>query len=674
MCLAMHLRSQTVPAGGPQGGRWDGPYRPIAPDANSDNPWHSCCEIAHAVLIGKPGPTQGKVLIIQGNGARWIWDPASPNSVSLDTFNENHVDNLFCSCHSVDGQGDIVVHGGTREWPGVNPPACPTTPVCDPLVPAPSSNCGPQPKWSYVYDPTTMAWSGDYPLRVPVYHNPPANFRNLGFYYSGSLRLPDGRVLSAGGGSSPLTTYNPNNNCCDCGDNYFVNGWQYFDPSHPGGPRWIGNGVGYFDGLSGGPLSPAERYEFNFYPLLTLMPGSAPGSAFVFAPTVTNDRKGNFADFGFAAVVAPTASMSLATPLGGSAWQVHASTMLVPGTTTSRNLLYPNGFLWPLELDSQGLLPATAIRRFVVLGGCDFNDYLSGAAGATSYGVPLHPDGGRRTMPQVYTIDNPGVGTGTWSSSLLPGPNFPRIYSNTVLLPDRKAFLVGGATFDFLPFAGQGAPVVRNRERKAAPVLLPEMLDLQDPTGWAVCEPHVSPRLYHSVALLLPDARVLVGGGYRGKKNVSSTEPYPELPPVDPEHHTWADWRLQHSNFEIYSPDYLLQGKRPEIQLLQSSEWGYGEEYEIAVHLPGSSQPALEIGSVCLMSPGSVTHHYDWDQRYVGLHHSTSASHPDHRIVISMPASANLAAPGWYMLFVVTNGTATDGMRIPSVAKFIRLQ
>jgi hypothetical protein len=110
--LPSALRAQATQQGGPPPGVWEGPYRPIAPDANSDNPWHSCCEIAHAVLLIKPGQTQGKVLIIQGNGARWIWDPAAPNSISADTFNDIELENLFCSCHSVDGEGNVVVHGG----------------------------------------------------------------------------------------------------------------------------------------------------------------------------------------------------------------------------------------------------------------------------------------------------------------------------------------------------------------------------------------------------------------------------------------------------------------------------------------------------------------------------------------------------------------------------------
>lgn len=83
---------------------WEGPYTPIPVHANS-HPNQHCCEIAHAILIAKPGVTQGKVLLIQSNGKRWLWDPSAPNSVAIETFCDMiaPTDNLFCAGHSVDG-------------------------------------------------------------------------------------------------------------------------------------------------------------------------------------------------------------------------------------------------------------------------------------------------------------------------------------------------------------------------------------------------------------------------------------------------------------------------------------------------------------------------------------------------------------------------------------------
>lgn len=650
---------------GAQDSAWEGPYRPIPP-TNPAQEYHSCCEVAHAVLIAKPGLSQGRVLIVQSNGRRWVWSPAAPSTVQLAEFTEDvypPIKNLFCSVHSVDSDGNIVVAGGVRDIPfGSSAPLC---------------ACTPQPTYSYVVRPETgeMVYT-EHSMLVPQYHQPPPNFNNFGYYYPGSVRLPNGFILSAGGGSSPLTTTQTPNRCCDSGDPYFVNGWQYFDPWAQGGARWVGNGVFPLPGLVGGPTAANERFEFNYYPLLTVMPGAEPGTAFVFAPVCTNDRKFNFwYNAGFGAVASPSATMDLAPALGNAPWVIRDQLdKTVAGVTTPRNLYYPNGFLWPLQLDSYGELAAGSPRRYVVMGGCDLNEYLSDTQ---PLAVPLHPAGGRPAMPDVYTIDNPE--SGSWTKSFLPAPNFPRIYGNVVLLPDRTALSVGGANFDFLPFTGQGSAVtpLHARERTASPVFVPESLDLDNPTEWKVESEHVSPRLYHSIALLLPDGRVLVGGGYRGKTpdyiQPVSNPPVLQNPSL-PEHFTWYNWRNEHSNFEIYNPPYLTGGSpRPQITAVAGSIT-YDSTFEITVAMPGETNPVNLIDSVCLMSPGSETHHFGWDQRYVGLYAAPSPTHPNTRMVVTAPAGPHLAPPGYYMLFVCTTASAaTKDQRVPSVAAFVKL-
>jgi hypothetical protein len=109
---------------------WDGPYTPIPVHAQPGQHQH-CCEVAHALLIGK-GPHTGKVLLIQSNGDRWLWDPAAPRSVSREPLCDMiaPTDDMFCSGHSADGNGDLVVVGGARHRSG-NP-----------------TSCAPQPKYS----------------------------------------------------------------------------------------------------------------------------------------------------------------------------------------------------------------------------------------------------------------------------------------------------------------------------------------------------------------------------------------------------------------------------------------------------------------------------------------------------------------------------------------------
>ena len=81
--------------------------------------------------------------------------------------------------------------------------------------------------------------------------------------------------------------------------------------------------------------------------------------------------------------------------------------------------------------------------------------------------------------------------------------------------------------------------------------------------------------------------------------------------------------------------------------------------------------PALEIVSVSLVSCSAVTHHYDWDQRFLDLSFAVSGTDPNTRLVLSPPANGYVAPPGWYMLFINARD-ATVG-KIPSIAMFVRL-
>lgn len=390
----------------------------------------------------------------------------------------------------------------------------------------------------------------------------------------------------------------------------------------------------------------------------------------MFVAVNTDIRFGNYWDHaGYQPAPSATARMALgANWPGNGAWDLNPSQQIcVPGTTTPRNLYYPNGFLWPMHLDAQGRL--TAPNRFVVMNGSDLNEYLTGSLAG---GGLSHPDGGRPVVADIYSIDQPELRTSPWVTGILPPMNNPRVYSNVVLLPDEQLFVVGGATYDHLPFKGQTSAFAFQNERIADPVFEPEMIELDAPSnGWKRCPPHVSPRLYHSVALLLPDARVLVAGGYRGVVPMTDNRQN-----WTPENKTWGDFF--HSNIEIFSPDYLLLAPRPQIlQIVGGNSIGYtqggsGNKFQVRVALPGAANPNSAIGSVCLVNPGSVTHHYDWDQRFVGLHF-TVVPNTD-RIEVTPPADAAIAPPGWYMLFVVSSPAATNGVKVPSVAAFVHLQ
>lgn len=188
---------------------------------------------------------------------------------------------------------------------------------------------------------------------------------------------------------------------------------------------------------------------------------------------------------------------------------------------------------------------------------------------------------------------------------------FARIQHNAVLLPDGKVLVVGGR-----PNVPNGA---------ADSVMTPEIFD-PSTLLWDAVAPLRVARRYHSTALLLPDGRVFAGGG---------------------------DYR---PSGEIYSPPYLFAGSRPTITSVAPAI-AYSDSFPLS--LSGGSGPY----TVTLIAPSAVTHSNNMTQRYVRLAQVAAPG----ATTVPAPASANLAPPGFYMLFVV------DGAGVPSVSRMVRV-
>jgi hypothetical protein len=162
--------------------------------------------------------------------------------------------------------------------------------------------------------------------------------------------------------------------------------------------------------------------------------------------------------------------------------------------------------------------------------------------------------------------------------------------------------------------------------------------------SWTVLSSASRVREYHSTATLLPDGRVLTGGG--GICGSCQTKGYLE------------------KNIEYFEPPYLFKkdgsGLRADRPVMDSAPTtaGYGQSLAIASAQAGS------IAKVGLVRLGAPTHSEDQGQRYVPLSFSTSGT----TITAVSPATSNIAPAGYYMLFV------TDGAGVPSVAKIIQLQ
>jgi hypothetical protein len=240
--------------------------------------------------------------------------------------------------------------------------------------------------------------------------------------------------------------------------------------------------------------------------------------------------------------------------------------------------------------------------------------------------------GGHSPATNTTEIIDMGAPTPKW----VYGPNMSqaRIEMNAVILPDGKVLAVGGSTNDEdTSTASYNADLydsVSNTFSSAGQAALTDG-----------CPTDVSPyctRLYHSVALLLPDATVWLAGG-------------------NPSHGTYTQ------QVEIYKPAYLCADStcstpttRPTISSAPTSV-SYGNTFTI------STPDAANISSVVLVRNGTVTHAFAMDQRLVQLAYTVGTG----SLTATIPSNNNVLPPGYYMLFILN----TSG--VPSVASFIQV-
>jgi galactose oxidase len=220
----------------------------------------------------------------------------------------------------------------------------------------------------------------------------------------------------------------------------------------------------------------------------------------------------------------------------------------------------------------------------------------------------------------AYAIDlNPAAPAVT---TLAPMAN-PRAFASSVVLPDGSVLVVGGQNYA-VPFTD------------ATAVMTPE---LWDPMTQRFTElaPMSVPRVYHSVSLLLPDARVLTAGG--GLCGTCDTN---------------------HPDGQIFTPPYLLDADgNPRVRPTLSSAPTSATRGDTIAVTTGSP-----VASFSLVRMSSITHSINTDQRRIAL---TSVSTGPTSYALSLPAAAGILVPGPYLLF------ALDSSGTPSVARTVFL-
>jgi galactose oxidase len=216
------------------------------------------------------------------------------------------------------------------------------------------------------------------------------------------------------------------------------------------------------------------------------------------------------------------------------------------------------------------------------------------------------------------------IGSGTAKTRTIGAMNYRRAFHNSVVLPSGEIVVTGGQTYAVV-FSDDHA------------VLTSELWNPTTETFTPLATQAV-PRTYHSIALLLPDGRVLSGGG--GLCGTCSTN---------------------HANVEILTPPYLLNGdgsaaSRPTI-VSAPTEANLGTS--IAVNTSSA------VRAFALMRLSSITHSVNNEQRRVPLSFSRGTGG---EYLLKIPADPGVLVPGYYMLF------ALDAKGVPSVASMLRIR
>jgi hypothetical protein len=665
--LALAGTLASAPAAFGQGaGSWEGPWdwsavlypsggNPCVPAIPSD---YAGKEFSHAALIAV-GPWQGKVLLWRSERhttppfieQAWIFDPSFPTV--LFRIEQDLQDDIFCCGQTVDDQGNIVAAGGGtalvdaayRFVPGR------LAPYATWNHQPPFQNC---PRPSIPGNPWLLGGGSD-PNQSLV------GDMSLGRYYpilfclqraafgSGNQAVPGSSCMALGGELPPSSSGGH-----QVGENEF---WQALPP-HPA-TQWSHTFQAKLDPLiypaheyppPGGPND--EEYERK----------SIPGEPLPH-PRLNNYPRvvqlASIGDFLRNILIANDVSEAVQHSLPGLTWILRlrypggsngATTEQwrgrpqesAPGIPIDRN--YGNLIV---KHDKTSTGASDGRNRVIVMNGEQALSPFTIATEVQEFRPGSDPAGG-------------GASPAAWITKTA-GLIHPRVTACTVILPTGEILVEGGERFD-----------PTNPPGFRTPALQAELYDPGDaglPTGASstlLALPNNAPganhpyhRLYHHLAVLLPDGRVFIAGG----------NPEEYLPPA---------WPIAGFSGEIYRPYYLdatYAPYRPQILSPTPSAVGFGtglQTFDVTVDY----DPARPVRDFVLIRTAAITHHFDSSQVYIELVRqgstiNTATNEETHHVFLPKD---DLGPAGYYMLFALREYSSAPLVRVPSRAHFLKLQ
>ncbi|KAF0523439.1 galactose oxidase [Gigaspora margarita] len=223
----------------------------------------------------------------------------------------------------------------------------------------------------------------------------------------------------------------------------------------------------------------------------------------------------------------------------------------------------------------------------------------------------------------------------------------PRVMPDGVILADGKIMFLNGAG---IGTAGYSAK--KNQEVKADnPVFTPLLYDDQQSKGnrFQKLDSSTIPRLYHSVATLIPNGKVFIAGSSPQSAIVLEGVKFP------------TEFRI-----ELFSPPYLsLNQARANIKSVNGSEKinqgpidvFYDNPMEVTVDIP-DNQPEF---TAAIVHYGFITHSVHMSQRYVTCQiQNVTAKDNGFTMQVIMPPNGNMMPPGPVYLYINNKGAPCE--------------
>jgi galactose oxidase len=246
------------------------------------------------------------------------------------------------------------------------------------------------------------------------------------------------------------------------------------------------------------------------------------------------------------------------------------------------------------------------------------------AGGSTSYNSGVSAT----RNANIITINAPFMNVSTEPINLMWEA---RSFANAVVLPDGKVFITGGQS-NPMPFTDNDS------------IMDPELWD-PTTTRFVKMARLPTPRTYHSVAVLMPDATVFNGGGG-----------------LCPSGGRCAN---NHPDGQFFKPPYLFESdgktpaQRPTISSVSSKNPRVSET--ITVTVTGIANTCKAAPTFSLIRIGSATHSVDTDQRRVPLTPTLGSAGA---YTLSLPADPGVLMPGYWYLFALACGVPSEAQTI----------